>query len=1668
MSEQTQPITDTNEQGNHSETFNIDKTIADFQYEIKMKYSIPKLINKAFQNRHRQQKRNQQHRVPAFKIISLNLRGKGGDMTLMRLRMKEWRSKIMKQSIDIILVQDTHIASIAQSVALQQLWLNGWGLTSREASKPWSWWSVGSGSIAGVGILVNPNTTFKEIKRMDGFNITTRKISIKTDHFMIVNIYAHPHQKSERETFFEQLTNQLIPFHLTENIVLAGDFNCCLRPVLDRQFLPNRNFKSESNALSNLILQLDLIDTIDLLSTDNGRYQHDTIDYSEYFTYQRANAASRIDRFYISSKITAMFGDHKIWTSAIRTDHQCVDISFRDPKQIPQGRKESKLFPTTIRNKMLQHKCIERALQYINDAFNRWKNATKIWELGKLLLLYVLAQLKKHDSKQQRWLLHLRKQRLKQKCQLEIYTPELARLVLTKEQSIQKAAILMKKMHQSKYQAMTNQHTTATFYNRYKQGKDYKLITHIDGASKGQIDSVATNMAAAWKVIFKSTHVSNRKAIKKITSMFSEFKEHLQPKVTEQMNDQLIAAIEIEDVIKAIKKMENKKTPGPDLIGNEFYKLFRDLLAPILCKVFNYSLNTAEMPVSFQNARIYPQEKRGDSPEGLNYRPIACLNGDYKLLTRILAEKLKYVMNEIVSDSQHGGLPGRHLNGAIYKAQAAMATVINQQETIIEDSSAMMLLDIQKAYDSLERQFVYKVLQHLHFSDRFIQIIKAIHTSTTAYFVVNGLSSNIVTITRGIRQGCPIAPLIFILAVEVLLTYVNETSLVQGIKFNTRLNTATITSVAFIDDTTIFINKLRQLPQLLSILDKFADLSGLQLNKDKTKLLLLNTAHCVQTYCKIKVVQSTEYATLLGLQLGYINVDVYNWELIKKKVLKRMQFFASKTSNLVSRRKLLTMIIGAQIAFVAQYFLPTKTYMDQLQRDILKMFWKGYLQDDVQQQTDQSNKQQETRKYRNPLAIEMTLLPKKDGGLGVLDVTFLIMTTTLRMANRWATMAPSAEKSAINYLVVQQTTLTSPVIPIQKYGKKGLKRAKTDRNFWSYAIKIYSQVIFSNKKVSEYNKLLAEEREWLWNLPWIQQQDASTMKWQLSYFDRQKWHKFCKKRDKIITSALQQQILHSSITINWFLTDRDGNNFKSATLKNKTFYDVFEVTRWTTYSGTITPLHKSRQTADILIAYIILGINQEMIVHNNWPSMYGMTEAESVKTEYGQIQDCLILTSKQPDLTAVYKSFDLPIEFYNDKKQKASAYAPFSLPYISALLWREEYYQNDELKENFRLSRIKKKITKKATTMYYQKFNEFKVKRHQQWQSKQSEFKDIWQNPKINATAWRSLHAMGVENFWLRFIYNIHNLWWSDQEQHTECPIEYCNETNYNTKTHIFFSCVRARFVYKRLLKWWLGSDNFIIEEWFNAFFTNIPAQLPVNLILTNVSKTVWVKKFQIIWETTKTIWKLATQIIPMYLWMHRNELFFQQKERNHTQAWNEIWMIIRNNLTSFLDYNKRKKKKEITKIIEIFLDNEINPNDKIVDNKQNNPHLGWFDGGYRTKTDKGAAGAILVKTNFANISIVDVSSEYLGQEQTNNTSEYKALYNLTILAKEQQFGNICIRGDSEMIIKQINNQHKCRKENLRKTLAKTLLNLRNINYYSNTRAAKMESDSRYVSKSGQ
>lgn len=391
--------------------------------------------------------------------------------------------------------------------------------------------------------------------------------------------------------------------------------------------------------------------------------------------------------------------------------------------------------------------------------------------------------------------------------------------------------------------------------------------------------------------------------------------------------------------MEAIERLQEGKAPGVDGYSSAFYKLFKLELLDPLHALYN-SIEKEGTPHTWQLARISVIPKPGkDDTKLSNYRPISLLNVDYKIYMDILANRFKNILNDVIGKDQNGFLPERHLRYNI----RSIVNSLHYYHIHKEKKFALITVDMEKAFDSLRWDFLLKVLKEMNIGERFINIIQQIYTRQRAFIWINDQKTQEFEIKRGVRQGCPLSPLLFISAIEILMLAINHNDKLIGIKSKGKH----LKAKAFADDVAILLeDPLANIDSLQQELNQFGKIAGLKINKNKTVMITKN----LNNEEKRKLVEKSGFKIekqirYLGVILTNDNRQLFdnNYKIVWKEIKEKLTRWNNLNLSILGRIAVTKMMVLPKLMFLFLN-LPIEIKYKKImewERDLKQYVWKG-------------------------------------------------------------------------------------------------------------------------------------------------------------------------------------------------------------------------------------------------------------------------------------------------------------------------------------------------------------------------------------------------------------------------------------------------------------------------------------------------------------------------------------------------------------------------------------------------------------------------------------------------------------------------------------------------------------------------------------------------------
>jgi hypothetical protein len=342
-------------------------------------------------------------------------------------------------------------------------------------------------------------------------------------------------------------------------------------------------------------------------------------------------------------------------------------------------------------------------------------------------------------------------------------------------------------------------------------------------------------------------------------------------KVTVEMNRKLLAEFTIEDIATALSQMAPMKAPSPDGFSARFYQSnWATIHAEVSSAVLHF-LNSGEMDEKI-NATFIALIPKVQQPESVTeFRPISLCNVIYKLISKVLANRLKVVLPDIISCTQSAFIPGRLIYDNII---AAFETMHTMQARMWGKVGYMgVKLDMSKAYDRVEWPFLEATILKMGFDERWVKLVMACVVSVRYSIIINGKPVGDIHPSMGIRQGDPISPYLFLLCAETFISLITKAKLrgvISGVP--TSPKGPKISHLLFADDNILFCKansvEWRRLMKILGIYEKA---SGQKLNFHKTSVFFSRNTSTDRR-------QEILRATNLCGQISALSFPVYNGE----------------------------------------------------------------------------------------------------------------------------------------------------------------------------------------------------------------------------------------------------------------------------------------------------------------------------------------------------------------------------------------------------------------------------------------------------------------------------------------------------------------------------------------------------------------------------------------------------------------------------------------------------------------------------------------------------------------------------------------------------------------------------------------------------------------------
>lgn len=308
-------------------------------------------------------------------------------------------------------------------------------------------------------------------------------------------------------------------------------------------------------------------------------------------------------------------------------------------------------------------------------------------------------------------------------------------------------------------------------------------------------------------------------------------------RVTDEMNVRLTSPVLEEEIKMAAFSVKGTSAPGDDGLTGAFYQKYWHIVGPSLSEEIQKFFHTSIMPDGWNHTLLSLLPKITKPTRMQDMRPISLCSVQYKIISKILCNRLKTILPQIISDTQGAFISGRLISDNILIAHEMVHGL--RTNTKVSEECMAIKTDMSKAYDRVEWNFLEVLMEQMGFDRSWIRWIMSCVSSVSFSVLLNGNSHGYIKPERGIRQGDPLSPFLFILCAEALVHSLNmaeEMGRIQGIKLSS--SGPAVHHLLFADDSLLLCKASgTEAKEILECLKAYGDASGQVINLQKSSII---------------------------------------------------------------------------------------------------------------------------------------------------------------------------------------------------------------------------------------------------------------------------------------------------------------------------------------------------------------------------------------------------------------------------------------------------------------------------------------------------------------------------------------------------------------------------------------------------------------------------------------------------------------------------------------------------------------------------------------------------------------------------------------------------------------------------------------------------------------
>ncbi|XP_026438254.1 uncharacterized protein LOC113336795 [Papaver somniferum] len=436
--------------------------------------------------------------------------------------------------------------------------------------------------------------------------------------------------------------------------------------------------------------------------------------------------------------------------------------------------------------------------------------------------------------------------------------------------------------------------------------------------------------------------------------------------ISETQSTWLEREISEDEIMSTIKSFKLNKSPGPDGFPIEFYKVSWEVIKNDFMKVvkeFN-EIGGVNWRLNFTFLSLIPKKK--DAVQLKDFRPISLVSTIYKIFSKVLANRLKVVIPNLISQSQGAFLAERQiLDGILIANELIDSRKMQGKEGIV------CKLDMEKAYDHVLWGSVEGVLKKMGFGLKWRRWVRNCISNARFSVIINGAAKGFFKSSQGLRQGDPLSPFLFLLVAEVFNKLMNNAKSEGCLKgFYVKENGMEVSHLQFADDTIVFLDaKVEEVQKLMEVLESFKAKTGLKVNLSKSAMMGIGVQQeCIQECAGLAGCAVGEFPiSYLGIPIGAFTRLRSVWNVVIERMILKLAPWKTRYLSKAGRVELINNAVASIPLYYLSLFQMPISVAKKLEKLMRNFLWGDTI----------------NKKSLHWRSWKKVSVPKSEGGLGI-------------------------------------------------------------------------------------------------------------------------------------------------------------------------------------------------------------------------------------------------------------------------------------------------------------------------------------------------------------------------------------------------------------------------------------------------------------------------------------------------------------------------------------------------------------------------------------------------------------------------------------------------------------------------------------------------------------